>query len=244
MNRLDTYPPKSLFILFFKVGGIQVLVFVMWVVTFAFFSEVALVSARQFAEEGEDTSAQVTGKYSERKRSANGNRKLRYYLDLEYVTKAGDAISLNRSVQHPVYDRVEVGDVIGITYLRSNPRKTEVTKGRQLRMGRFVRMLAWLSVLAVLAGTWIYGRRALDAVRARKNHQRAEVKLIEVRKCGWWVFSKGYRLIWHDSTGREGKSLPQKADKLMGFRSGDTLIVFLGGKRSWWVGDVGDRECA
>ena len=241
MANPNSYPPKSLFILFFKVGGAQVLIFVSWVVMFGWISEVELGSAQQFAEDGIVTSAHVADKYSERKKSASGKRKLRYYLDLEYETQSGDEISLSRSVQSTEYNHVEAGDVIEITYLRSNPQKIEVTKGRNFRTGRFLRTLTWLSAFAVLAGVWVYGRRALDAFRARKYCQCEEVNVIEVRKSGWWIFGKSYRLIWRESTGREGKSLPQKADKLMGFRPGDRIVVFNGDKRSWWIGDVGER---
>lgn len=208
---------------------------------FGWFSEVELRSARLFAEDGVDTSADVTGKYSESKEDTGGKYKRRFYLSLEFQIQTGEVISTSQPVQLTDYNQNEPGDVIEIRYLRSDPRKVEVTKRRSARTGRIYRSLAWLSVLAVLAGIWVYGSRALDAFRARKYGMHEEVKMIEVRKIGWWIFGNSYRLIWRDSTGRLRKSLPKKADKLMGFRPGDRLVVFHGDKRSWWAGDVGER---
>ena len=244
MEQPATYPPKSFFILFFKVGGTVVLIFMAWVAMFWLFSEQALVSARQFSENGEAASANVINKYSEIRRDADGDRNTHFFLDLKFEILNGEAISLDWRVTRTEYDRIEPGNVISIVYLRDNPETIEVTAGSNLRTGEGLRKFAWLSVFLVLVGTWINGRRALDAIRARENRQREEVSLIEVRKKGWWVFSKGYRLIWCEKTGRKGQSLPQKADKLMGFRPGDTLVVFQGDKRSWWAGDVGDRKDA
>lgn len=239
-----SYPPKSLFILFFKVGGTVVLVFLAWVAMFWLFSEQALDSAKQFSENGEAVNANVLNKYSEIRRDTGGDRNTHYFLDLEYETRNGEAISLDRRVARTEYDQVEPGDVLGIVYLRDDPKTIEVSAGSNLQTGEVARKFAWLSALFVLVGTWINGRRALDAVRARENRLREEVSVIEVRKKGWWIFSKGYRLIWCENTGRKGQSLPQKADKLMGFRHGDTLVVFHGDLRSWWAGDIGDRKGA
>ncbi|MEP2471982.1 MAG: DUF3592 domain-containing protein [Paracoccaceae bacterium] len=239
-----SYPPKSFCILFFKVGGAVVLMFLAWALMFWLFSEQAFVSARQFSDNGETVNANVVNKYSEFRRDADGHRNTYYFLDLEYETRNGEAISLDRLVTRSEYDQVEPGDVIGIIYLRNDPETIEVTTGSNLSMGVITRKFAWLSVLFVLVGTWINGRRALDAVRAREKRQREEVSLIEVRKKGWWIFSKGYRLIWCENTGRKGQSLTRAADKLMGFRPGDTLVVFHGDQRSWWAGDIGDRKGA
>ncbi len=218
------------------------MVFMSWVAMFWFFSEPALVSARQFAEEGEVANALVVQKYSERKRNASGDNKTYFILDLEYETHAGETISLKSRVEYSEYNAAEPGQVIDVTYLRSNPQKIEVSKGSNLRKGHFMRRLMWISVLAVLLGALFYGRRVMGAIRARNHGQRKEVKLIEVRKKNWWGPGDGYCLIWRDKAGREGRSLLHKADKLMGFRPGDTLLVFHGDKRSWWAGDIGDRE--
>lgn len=239
-----SYPPKSFFILFFRVGGTVVLIFLAWVGMFWLFSEQALVLARQFSENGEAVNANVINKFSEIRRDSDGDRNTHYFLDLEYETRNGEAISLDRHVTRTEYNQVEPGDVMGIVYLRDNPETIEVTAGSNLRMGDMIRKFSWVSVLFVLVGTWINGRQALDAVRARENRRREEVSLIEVRKKRWLIFSKGYRLIWCENTGRKGQSLPQKADKLMGFIPGDTLVVFHGDQRSWWAGDVGDRKGA
>jgi len=41
--------------------------------------------------------------------------------------------------------------------------------------------------------------------------------------------------------GREGQSLMHKAADVGGIRPGDTVGIYQGVKRAWWVGDVGER---
>ena len=50
-----------------------------------------------------------------------------------------------------------------------------------------------------------------------------------------------FRIVWRDMQGREGQSLMHKAADVGGIRPGDTVGIYQGVKRAWWVGDVGER---
>ena len=208
---------------------------------FWFFSEKALESAREFAESGEQAQAVAMRSYTERERAADGDLETVRYIELEFTTRAGEPISLNRRVSSSEFRRIKVGDEITIVYLRDRPRVIEVTPGSNLRAGRQVRRLAWLSFIPAIVSALVFLRTAVDGYRAQKYGQRLEVKVVEIRKPRWWINQRGYRLIWRDDMELEQKSLSYRAHKLMGFRVGDTITVFQGNKRSWWAGDVGDN---
>lgn len=213
-----------------------------WVVMFGAFGQMALRDAQRFADTGEAARALVEDKSSQIERSASGDQKRRYYLDLSFVTQQGATIERTSRVQMNEYNRVAIGDTIEIVYLRDDPQRIEVTPGKSMETAQFLRLVTGFSMLAVLVSLFVFGRRALDAWHARQMGVREEVQIETVHKSGWWIFSKGYRLTWRDQSGQDGKSLYRKADDLMGYRAGDIITVYHGRKRTWWEGDVGTRS--
>lgn len=220
------------------IAVIQLIVaFVMW-----HLSAASLDLADRFANEGNAASARIEDKYSETTRDADGDQVTRYYLELSFETEDGQSIKLSKRVGRSHFSSVEKGEVIDVTYLRSDPGKIELSDGETLNRAKGEQFMFYLFLAFALTTFWYTARMALDAFQARKSGERQEVEVSEIRKARWWQFRVGYRLVWHERDGRQGTSLSQSADRLMGFRTGDRLIVFRGRLRSWWAGDCGDRD--
>lgn len=235
---LDTPAPKSSLSIFHKLSGGICVVFLVWAAFGWLLAYYSLQTAQKFEEEGAFARAQVIGKYL--KKDSDGDTD--GYLELKYTTEANETLSRNRNVGSSIYQSVETGNFIEIRYLKSDPETIELQQNEFLKQGNLALMFAAISSVFAPIAFWAYGRQTLDAVKARKFRKREEVELLQVKRTGWWVFGRGFRLIWRENTGREGKSLQHKAERLMGFRPGDTIVVFHGKNRSWWAGDVGDRE--
>jgi len=234
--------PVSLFRLFWKMGGWIVIIIGVFLLALTLISALSLNTAKRFEREGRGATATVTEKYTTESRDSDGDRTVTYWLTFEYTTLMGEEITLNRSAGTSEYRRAGVGAPFELQYLASEPRRTELTQGsfrtgaKVAQIGALVAGIVWLTAL------WIMGGWAVSAVRARRYGAREEAQVMQVRQT-WFKVNKQprFRIVWRDMQGREGQSLMHKGADVGGLRPGDTVGIYQGVKRAWWVGDVGER---
>jgi hypothetical protein len=162
---------------------------------------------------------------------------------LDYVTQGGRDFTQTRSVGRSLYRSVTEGNEIEIRYLRSRPTRIEVEPGSHATGARVMQFLALLAGLIWLAGLWVVGRWTVEAARARRYGDTGEAKVTAVER-SWMRINNSprYRLLWRDANGHTGQSLLNKRGDLSSYDVGDPIRIYYGLKRSWWAGDIGDRE--
>jgi Protein of unknown function (DUF3592) len=110
---------------------------------------IADLHTSQLLAEGLVTTARVSGKHVERRRSWK-----RHYMDIEYRTAVGQVINARDDVSRALYERVKVGDTITVRYLRAEPDVHAL--GRTARPDTFMLWIA--ALLLVLSGVyWLFG---------------------------------------------------------------------------------------
>lgn len=234
--------PVPLFRLFWKMGGWSVIILGVLLLILSLISQANLSTAKRFEKEGRKATAIVTERYTTVSTDSDGDRTTTYWLTLDYVTQAGEEISLNRSVGTAAYNRASEGQPFDLLYLDSQPRKTELTEGSYRQSSRVLQVVALVEGVMFLGLLWLIGGWTVSAARARRYGRREEAVVREVRRTNIRVNNRPrFRLVWEDSAGREGKSLLRKKSDLAGFRPGDHIDIYHGLKRSWWVGDIGER---
>ncbi len=238
---IPTYP-VSFFRLFWKMGGWVVMIFGVLLLVFTLISHFNLKTAKRFENEGLSAIALVTDKKKTVNRNADGKRTTTYYLTLDFTSQTGRDISVRRSVGSRKYDSVQVGNEMALYYLASDPETTEVTQGSHRKGSRITQIIALIAGLGCLAAIWIIGGSTVSAVRARRFGPREEAYVQEIKRTGVKINNKPrYRLVWRDSKGHEGQGLLHKASDLENLQPNDVIHIYQGAKRSWWVGDVGER---
>jgi hypothetical protein len=234
--------PVPLFRLFLKMGGWVVLITGVLLVVFTLISESNLKTAKRFEAEGRRTVAVIGEKERAVRREPDGDKKISYWLTLEFITGLGEQMSVRRSVGKSQYQSVQEGGKLTLFYLASEPDKIELSQGSYLKGARVTQWIALLAGLIWLAALWIIGGWAVSAVRARRFGSREEAMVQEIKRTGVKINNRPrYRLVWRDDKGREGQSLMHKASDLDGLKPTDTIHIYQGTKRSWWEGDVGAR---
>ncbi len=234
--------PVSFFRLFWKMGGWIVIILTVLMLIATLISQLSLNLAKRFETEGREATAVVVEKYFTESTDSDGDRTVTYWLGLEFTTQVGEAISVKRTAGSSEYNRAEVGGEFDLLYLESEPETTELTEGSHRTGAKVGQIIALVFGLIWLGLLWLIGGWAVAAVRARRFGVREEATVTEVRRMRVRVNNRPrYRLIWTDSRGREGKSLMRKGRDLDGYRAGDTVEIYQGVKRAWWVGDVGER---
>ena len=235
--------PVPLWRLFLRMGGWFVIAGGVLLLVFTLASHFSLKTAKRFEAEGRSVVGVVTDKYTTQSRDSDGNTKTSYWLEFDFVTHAGEQVSLKRSVGSSMYRERQVGGDLKVLYLPSDPRKIELKPGSNRSLSRGMQIAAFVFGVAWLIGVWVVGGWAVSAVRARRYGTREVVKVTDIKSTNVRVNRKYlYRLTWQDAKGREGQSLMRKADTLSGFRRGSEIAVYQGVKRAWWEGDVGKRE--
>ena len=243
MNADDHLPPISLFRLFWRMGGWVVIVFGAVFLIVTLIGYLSFQAAERFTREGVPATAVVTEKYLEESRDSDGDTVIDYYLTLKFETQAGRAMRLTEMVSNDEYARAQEGGAFDLLYLRSDPTRVELTQGSNARAANGLQIAALCMGLIWLAGLWWIGRWAVEAGRARAYGARQVAHVTEVRESNVKVNnSYRYRLVWKDAAGHEGTSLLHKATVLDGYGNGDPIVIYQGLKRSWWAGDIGDRE--
>lgn len=234
--------PVSFLRLFLKMGGWIVLVLGVVLLVLTLISHFNLKTAKRFDEEGRRAVALISEKEKIVSRDSDGDRQTSYYLTLEFTTHKRREMSVRRSVGGSKYRSVQEGGEIVLYYLASEPETTELTQGSHRKGSRITQTIALIDGLVCLAVIWVIGGWAVSAVRARRFGARQEAVVQEIKRTGVKINNQPrYRLVWRDNKGREGQSLLHRASDLDSLKSNDIIHIYQGIKRSWWVGDVGER---
>lgn len=234
--------PVPFWRLFLKMGGWVVLVLGVILLIVTLISQSSFNTAQRFDAEGRATVALVRDKETTISVDSDGDRSTTYWLTLEYVANGGEVVNIRRSVTAAEYRGANKGEVVGLTYLAGETDRVELTPGSNRKSARAGQAVALILGAFWLVALWITGRWAVEAVRARRFGAREEAEVIEIRRTGVRVNNRPrYRLVWRDGAGREGTSLLRRERDLDGLMPGDRVPVYQGLKRSWWVGDVGER---
>ncbi len=234
--------PVPLFRLFWKMGGWIVLITGVLLVVFTLISHFNLKTAKRYEAEGRRVVALITTKEKTVRRDSDGDRKVSYWLTLEFVAGLGEAITVRQSVGKGQYNSLQEGDELPLFYLASKPGKVELTQGSHRKGARITQWFALIAGLIWLAALWIIGGWAVSAVRARRFGPRKEAMVQEIKRTNVKINNRPrYRLIWRDNEGREGQSLLHRHSELDSLKPTDIIHIYQGPKRNWWVGDVGER---
>jgi len=242
MAKVAGSDPVPLWRLFLRMGGWFAVAFAVPLVILTLISNWQLGIAERFETEGRETVAVVRDKYFTESTDSDGDRTVTYYLVLDYVTQAGEAMNINRSVGNGVYNRAKLGDRMPIWYLETEPDRTELRRGETLSGSRVAQGIGLVFGLLTLGSVWYSGRWAVAAVRARRYGTRETARVTGLKQTSVRVNNKPrYRLTWREASGREGESLMYPRDEVDGYPVGSEIAVYQGIKRAWWSGDVGER---
>ncbi|MDA7429431.1 DUF3592 domain-containing protein [Primorskyibacter aestuariivivens] len=243
MTKIATDSPVSLWRLFFRMGGWLVFVFLLPLIVLTVISHSQLKLAERFETEGRETVATVTGKYYRESTDSDGDRTITYYLNLKFVTDAGETVEISRSVGRASYNAAQDGDEMPIWYLESEPDQTELQRGETRTGSRVAQIIGLVFGLLTLGALWFTGGRAVAAMRARKYGAEEPATVTGHERTAMRVNNKPrYRLTWREKNGRKGKSMMHKLDDIEAFPVGSEITVYQGIKRAWWSGDVGRRS--
>jgi hypothetical protein len=150
------------------MGGWVVIIFGIVMTAVSLIGETSFNTAKRFEAEGLYTTALVTNKYTTESRDSDGNRTVTYWLDIEYVTEAGEEMRRSETAGSGFYRGVAVGEEIEIRYLRSAPHVTELEEGSYATGAAVARWIALGVGLSWLGMLWMVGRWTVEALRARR----------------------------------------------------------------------------
>ncbi len=234
--------PVSFFRLFTKMGGWLVIVLGAVCLLLSLISQSNLGLAQRFEAEGRDAIAIVTERFAEQPKGEEDRNRITYFLGLKFTTREGQEIAVVQKVGRPEYEKQAEGSELRLRYLASQPELVELVPGQYRSSSSMLQVMALLTGLAFLAGLFVVGGWAVSAVRARRYGRRETAMVQEVRYTGLKLNNRRrLRLIWRDARGREGASILRREAELREFKPGDQIEIYQGVKRSWWVGDVGER---
>lgn len=234
--------PVPVWRLFWRMGGWLALIFLVFFVFLTVISHTTLTLAERFDTEGRETTAEVLDKYERVSTDSDGDRTVTYYFALTFDTNAGERIDISRSVGSGPYRKTQVGDRIPIWYLQSDPDTTELSRGENQTTSRLTQGIALVFGLLALGALWVPGRKAVAAVRARRDGARETVEVLGTTRTSYRVNKRyRYRLTWTEPSGRVGESLAYKEHQLFPYPPGTEIKIYQGLKRAWWEGDVGQR---
>ena len=242
MARQIATSPVSLFSLFWRMGGWISLIFLAIFAILTLISLSAYHTAARFETEGLRTTAEVTDRYFRESRDSDGDRTVTYYLVLDYTTQAGQDMNVHRSVGSSLYNRTQVGAVMPVWYLASEPDRLELSQGETHTGAVVAQIIGLVFAVAFLIGLWFWGGRAVAAPRARRYGAREHVTVTGVEPSSVTVNKQRlYRVHWREASGRTGQSMLYRPDALAQIGRGTEITVYQGIKRAWWEGDVGPR---
>lgn len=235
-------PSVSLFRLFTKMGGWLVLVLGAISLILSLISQSNLGLAKRFEAEGLEATAIVSERFIEKMKGDEGRNKTAFFLVLKFTSEAGQEVTAQQKVSRSDYEKLIEGSEVRLRYLASKPGMVKLTPGQYRSSSSLLQVMALLTGLPFLAGLFVVGGWAVSAVRARRYGLRETAMVQEVRYTGLKLNSRRrLRLIWRDARGREGASILRREAELREFKPGDQIEIYQGVKRSWWIGDVGER---
>ena len=164
---------------------------------------------------------------------------------LRYDTPDGVRMRVEQPVDVTAFRAVRQGATVPLTYLVADPARMQLGAGGLGMRALWLQWAALVFGLASLTALWAIGGRAARGVQARRYGRRGEARVLGVaRAAGAVSGQRGYRLLWRDGQGREGRSLVHERRDVALYRAGDVIDVYTTRAGSWWLGDVGARHRA
>ncbi len=176
-------------------------------------------------------------------RDSNGHREVKYYVTVQVPTADGEA-RLRRTVSQGFFEGIEDGDTRRIRMVPGRTDRIEVQADEFRRSGQSMQYVALAVGLGAIVALWVFGRRTVSALLARRRGQSLRGRVTELRR---HRSKNGTRfwLHWEDERGVPGKSLPGKEARFSDHPVGAEIDLYLcPDGRVWWTGDVGLRDAA
>lgn len=232
--------PVSFLRPFWRMGGWLAPIFGSVLLLLTLVSHLTLGLAQRFDMEGIEARARVIDRYYTESTDSDGDKTITHYLEIDFETDGGRPMRLKPSVGSGLYNRTRIGDDIPVWYLQSDPSRIETRRGQNRSAATVTQVIGAIFGLLMLGALWFPGSKAVAALRARRYGRRDRAEVTGLNKTGWTVNGEHrYRLQWRDSAGHSGESLAYRRDQLTPYRTGSTVPVYHGLRRTWWEGDVG-----
>lgn len=235
--------PRGWFNLFIRLGGWSALIaglVVMIVFGITLANENA---AAEFAKDGRTTDATVIGRRVEQSTDSDGDTTYTYYIEFRFQTRAGETMTVERTVAKKFYANAGRGDMREIRYLASDPSRIEYYVGEKAYRTRVGLWIGGIVGTIGLAGLAFAGDRTNRAILARRDGENQVARVSEVKRLKVEVNDRVQgRLHWTGPDGLNGRSLMRDYVDLSRYSPGDQITVFRRGKDVWWEGDVGPKR--
>lgn len=225
-------PPPSGWRLFLAAGGRVVFIGIAALVVLTLLAARDTRVQNAMDSRGETVVARVVVKQKINRDEAIRGSEDRHRVWLRFELPGQGSQVQPKRVDGALYERLDIGEARDIRVLPETPDVIELTPGEFRDDGQDLQGIALVIGAAVLLAIWVFGRRAVSALRARRYGTRIPGHIIDKRA----------RLIWRDDRGRTGKSLKSAPDRYAGYQIGSEVDLYLGPDgRTWWIGDTGPR---
>ena len=185
--------------------------------------------------------AEVTAKFIREGRDSDGRRTVTYYVAYVFTTEAGRTVEADRSVGRGFFDRVMTGDLIWVRYVAHDPDRHEIEPGITRLLVLVFGIVSAGGWLAAGAGLWWLWRRLAPALRAVRDGEVREARVIAQTASGIRVFGQELlRLNWRDARGTQGQSGALRPARLRGWPVGSVVVVYVDPVtgQSFWEEDM------
>lgn len=233
-------PPKSMFSLFWRMGGWIALIFLLPFAILTGISNHVQKLAWEFDADAQQTVATVINKYTTVSTDSDGDKSTTYWLDLTYPVD-GRTIANQTSVATKIWNRYEPKDTLTIHYLPRDPTVIEVTRGTNQTGATITLVLSTLFGALFLVAFFIPANWTASAVAARRHGRLVPATVTGLERTNVTVNNRPrYRLAWRDDEGGTGTSMMARHSALSRYAPGTRIDVYQHRGKSWWRNDIGD----
>lgn len=234
--------PKTTLSIFINAGGGMSIVLAALLVICTLISVQNYKNAARLEAEGVETVATVTARDIKRHRNTEtGRTTTSYRLTFQFVAVEQTYTHID-SVSAVVFEHYQIGQTVPFWYWPQDPRVAERVQGETFESAQQTQQIALFAGLAGVCALWWFGRKAVNAVLARRFGLRTTGhvgQLVEHRRKGRRT-GKGH-MVFHTPNGVRGVSFTNYMSYLNGIGVGATVRVYQYKSTAFWEGDVGPR---
>ncbi len=201
-------------VMFVPFMASMIFVVALWLI-----SGVAVSEATRFAEEGVTAEAEVTAMQvrTEEQRTTDSQGRTsttfvtRYLVSYSFVDQEGNPVEGIGDVSSGFYGRLDVGDVVRLVYVRSDPGMVELESGTRAETVKWMALAFWAALVAAVVALavplWFLMRRRARARYLRQNGVRRTARITgHVATILTVNGQTQYAAEWLDSAGATGQS--------------------------------------
>lgn len=194
------------------------------------------------ARDGVTGEAEVIARQIERRRDSDGKESVTYFLRYSYLPEGhAQRLVKRQSVSRRLYDQVQEGQVIPVTYAWTRPERATV----DARHDRFGLILFGVfggigAVVALGLGGWMISRK-LSVLRALRRGEVREARVTGLRRTNVQKNKvQQYVIDWEDAAGQKGSSMMESQASLLHHPIGSVIVVYIDPKtgRGWWEAQI------